>query len=361
MTHPIQAANQNPSRAQRAPARWTVYVLGAIATAMCISDPVRSIGSYCYSRVFRDHFALYRMHVENARLEAANTKMKSELVALRSGRSRSVQSERRIDEKVARLENLIEETTGMSISQLSSDFDSDRTLAASGQKSAPPRSRGKLAAILASPELAPKGRSPRASTLDASGKGGVGGAEDACKDTQCQIRELKKNIALVQPTRQKSIAATEPLEQRMDRLIWVMRVMPIGVPVAGEISSGFGRRRSPFSRHFSFHHGIDLSVGIGQEVVATGAGVVQRVAYNRTYGTLVDVAHTSGLVTRYAHLAKTLVKPGDSVVRGERIALSGSSGRSTGPHLHYEVIVKDRARNPKPFIMLADLLAQHVS
>ncbi len=87
---------------------------------------------------------------------------------------------------------------------------------------------------------------------------------------------------------------------------------------------------------------------------------MQRVAYNKTYGTLIDIEHVKGLVTRYAHLAKTLVRPGQRVSRGDLIALSGSSGRSTGPHLHYEVIHNGRARNPAPFMQLADRLADVV-
>jgi murein DD-endopeptidase MepM/ murein hydrolase activator NlpD len=126
--------------------------------------------------------------------------------------------------------------------------------------------------------------------------------------------------------------------------------------VDGEISSGFGKRHSPFSHRASFHHGIDLSLRIGSKVMATGEGIVTRVAYNRTYGKLVDIEHIPGLVTRYAHLTEARVRAGQRVRRGQVIALSGSTGRSTGPHLHYEVIHKGRARNPLPFVQLAQKL-----
>jgi murein DD-endopeptidase MepM/ murein hydrolase activator NlpD len=92
-------------------------------------------------------------------------------------------------------------------------------------------------------------------------------------------------------------------------------------------------------------------------VVVTGSGVVDRVAYNRTYGTVIYVKHAAGIVTRYAHLTKSLVKQGQKVSRGDLIALSGNTGRSTGPHLHYEVLFNDRPRDPRPFIELADELS----
>jgi murein DD-endopeptidase MepM/ murein hydrolase activator NlpD len=137
----------------------------------------------------------------------------------------------------------------------------------------------------------------------------------------------------------------------------VMRALPLGSPADGEISSEFGYRRSPFSRRASFHEGIDVSLRRGNRVVATGGGIVERVAYNRTYGTVIDVKHAPGLVTRYAHLNKSLVKQGQRVQRGELIALSGNTGRSTGPHLHYEVLFHDRPRDPRPFIEIADELS----
>jgi murein DD-endopeptidase MepM/ murein hydrolase activator NlpD len=147
------------------------------------------------------------------------------------------------------------------------------------------------------------------------------------------------------------------LRQRLEYALFVMRALPLGSPADGEISSEFGYRRSPFSRRSSFHEGIDVSLRRGNRVVATGGGIVERVAYNRTYGTVIDVKHAPGLVTRYAHLNKSFVKQGQRVHRGELIALSGNTGRSTGPHLHYEVLFRDSPRDPRPFIELADELA----
>jgi murein DD-endopeptidase MepM/ murein hydrolase activator NlpD len=106
----------------------------------------------------------------------------------------------------------------------------------------------------------------------------------------------------------------------------------------------------------SFHEGIDISLARGSSVLATADGRVVKVDFDGTYGWVIDIAHTPHLVTRYAHLSRPLVREGAVVERGDKIALSGSSGRSTGPHLHYEVRYKNAARDPKPFLALADKL-----
>jgi murein DD-endopeptidase MepM/ murein hydrolase activator NlpD len=94
--------------------------------------------------------------------------------------------------------------------------------------------------------------------------------------------------------------------------------------------------------------------------MATGAGKVVKVARDRTYGNMVDIEHAPGLVTRYAHLSKVYVFTGQRVERGAVIALSGNTGRSTGPHLHYEVRHNEQALNPAPFVQLAGRLAEFV-
>jgi murein DD-endopeptidase MepM/ murein hydrolase activator NlpD len=169
---------------------------------------------------------------------------------------------------------------------------------------------------------------------------------------------LQLPIVDAQPT-SSSATESDPRIEAINRIASVtkaLRVMPIGSPVEGEFTSGFGHRRSPFSRRSSFHEGVDISLPHGHNVLSTADGVVVNVAYDRTYGWMVDVEHAPDLVTRYAHLSRALVHEGDQVKRGDRIALSGSTGRSTGPHLHYEVRFKDVARDPKPFLALASKL-----
>lgn len=125
-----------------------------------------------------------------------------------------------------------------------------------------------------------------------------------------------------------------------------------GWPVArGWISSPFGRRIDPFSGKLAWHEGVDFATGkVGAEVQAVASGVVTFVGERQGYGLLVEVNHGNGYETLYAHDQKVLVKPGDIVKKGQVIALSGSSGRSTGPHVHFEVHKNGRVVDPASYI-----------
>ena len=130
--------------------------------------------------------------------------------------------------------------------------------------------------------------------------------------------------------------------------------VPSIYPVVPEKSihqtSSFGYRSDPINGSAKFHSGIDIGGPRGTDVYATGDGVVVRVEYNYYgYGVLVDIDHGFGYTTRYGHLLKATVIVGQRVSRGEKIAELGNSGRSTGPHLHYEVLYKDKPVNPWNF------------
>ena len=127
-------------------------------------------------------------------------------------------------------------------------------------------------------------------------------------------------------------------------------VQPSLWPVSGVLRSSFGSRTDPFSGEGAFHSGIDLSASIGTPVHATADGVIQWVGPNGRYGRLVVVDHGGGLQTYYGHLSQYLVVVGQEVRRNEVIALSGSSGRVTGPHLHYEVRVHGTPVNPYKYL-----------
>jgi len=122
-------------------------------------------------------------------------------------------------------------------------------------------------------------------------------------------------------------------------------------PAKGWLSSRFGRRVSPFTGAKEFHRGIDIATRMGAPVVASANGIVSSVSWDHGYGRVLSVRHGYGLVTRYAHLKKALVKKGQYVKRGETIALVGNTGRSTGPHLHYEVHLDRVAVNPLHYIL----------
>ena len=117
-------------------------------------------------------------------------------------------------------------------------------------------------------------------------------------------------------------------------------------PIAGWISSGFGNRRDPFTGGQDYHPGLDISGTHGQQVQAPADGTVTSVGYNGNYGNQILIDHGFGLVTRYAHLSRFDVAVGEQVRRGQVIGYVGSTGRSTNPHLHYEVLVNGRLTNP---------------
>jgi murein DD-endopeptidase MepM/ murein hydrolase activator NlpD len=120
------------------------------------------------------------------------------------------------------------------------------------------------------------------------------------------------------------------------------------LPLSGNflLSSSFGVRADPLTHLPSMHEGIDFVAPIGTPVLATAAGVVLRAEYAGAYGLMVEVAHADGFVTRYAHLKTIQVKPQDVIERHAAVGTLGNTGRSTGPHLHYEVIFKGRALHP---------------
>ena len=129
------------------------------------------------------------------------------------------------------------------------------------------------------------------------------------------------------------------------------RVIPSGRPLkAGYISSYFGRRTDPFTGKKKYHKGMDFVGKRGSEVLAVAAGVVTRAERNGGYGNMVEIRHADGYVTRYAHNQENLVKAGDRVEKGEPIAMLGSTGHSSGPHVHFEVRKDGKIVNPARFI-----------
>ncbi len=117
-------------------------------------------------------------------------------------------------------------------------------------------------------------------------------------------------------------------------------------PTRGGLTSFFGGRSDPFSGEPAYHSGIDISAEKGQPVYATADGVVQSAGYTGDYGNLIVLKHAFGLSTRYGHLSAYHVKTGDKVTRGDVIGYIGSTGRSTGAHLHYEILVNGQLMNP---------------
>lgn len=140
--------------------------------------------------------------------------------------------------------------------------------------------------------------------------------------------------------------------KRMMTLNEIMTAMPLSKPITTDyrVTSGYGTRIDPFRGSLAFHSGIDLAGHVGVQVRATSDGKVTFTGWKGAYGNTVDVEHGYGFVTRYGHLSRVLVKEGQVVKRGDVIAVQGSTGRSTGHHLHYEVRYQNKAINPRNFL-----------
>jgi len=149
-------------------------------------------------------------------------------------------------------------------------------------------------------------------------------------------------------------AKTEKLEREMRMYEAFLRsrgVIPSIWPVYGKLESGVGGRRNPFTgRGHEYHEGQDIDAAWGTPVEAAASGKVTIAGWQRGYGNVVYVDHGSGLSTRYGHLSKINVSVGQNVGTGEVIGLVGSTGRSTGPHLHYEVRINNQPVDPKPYL-----------
>lgn len=130
--------------------------------------------------------------------------------------------------------------------------------------------------------------------------------------------------------------------------------VPTGLPVTGYITDGFGVRRNPFSGEGrESHEGMDISVAFGTPVSSTADGLVVHASPYAGYGNLVILYHSNGITTRYGHLSRITVEVGQRVKRGEQIGLAGSTGRSTGPHVHYEIRENDQPIDPTRYAGMA--------
>lgn len=118
----------------------------------------------------------------------------------------------------------------------------------------------------------------------------------------------------------------------------------------GRLSSGFGRRKAPKRGASTYHKGVDWATPVGTAVVASSGGTVAKAGWGSGYGYVVYINHADGRQTRYGHLSKVLVKPGQQVSQGQKIALSGNTGRSTGPHLHFEILIGGSQVNPLEYL-----------
>ena len=155
------------------------------------------------------------------------------------------------------------------------------------------------------------------------------------------------------------IAAVKGSLVQIAKLRELMRYLPLSAPLPGQltVTSPFGMRLDPFLDRMSLHPGMDFHQAFGSAIHATGAGKVVIAHYWGGYGNMVEIDHGNGIMTRYGHMSRLNVAEGQNVVRGQVLGYIGSTGRSTGPHLHYEVRLNGVAVNPAPFLRAATMLA----
>jgi murein DD-endopeptidase MepM/ murein hydrolase activator NlpD len=138
---------------------------------------------------------------------------------------------------------------------------------------------------------------------------------------------------------------------RWDDLRKLIQIIPLATPSDHYyLASGYGKRRDPVNGRWAMHHGVDMAGVYRSQVRSTAPGVVVSVGWNGNYGRMIEIDHGQGIRTRYGHLRRILVRRGQKVGFREKIGEMGNSGRSTGTHLHYEVTVNGKTRDPLKFI-----------
>ncbi|MBN8549050.1 MAG: M23 family metallopeptidase [Deltaproteobacteria bacterium] len=287
---------------------------------------VYMLGDYARLQLLRieNYLSLSRLNSEHQKLIHSNESLRTQVTTLKSAQNKNANYQQDVKERLELLASVIESATALGVFE--------------------------------------KGSVNGSSKKRASAKDGLGGAEIDCNSTQrfAECRRLMSgndtkgsDLLSLSSTTQYSQA---DLVAQLDRYIEALKVIPFGLPAQGDLSSPFGVRLSPFTHTVRMHEGLDFSLSRGSNIYASAYGTVKSIQRNSTYGLVVDIEHNGRLVTRYAHLSRVLVKEGQKVSRGDVIALAGSSGLSTGPHLHFEVLVDGRPRDPSRFLALAKQL-----
>ena len=167
------------------------------------------------------------------------------------------------------------------------------------------------------------------------------------KDSPLSEEDLKATIEQMSADLDFRDAFQGKIEAKLLQKSVLREMLPNSSPVeAAYSSSSYGWRIDPMSGHRAFHEGLDFPASVGMPVFAAADGIVITAVQTPDYGNLLKIDHGSGLETRYAHNSRLLVKPGDRVMKGQKIALIGSTGRSTGPHLHYEIRLNGNPLDP---------------
>lgn len=181
---------------------------------------------------------------------------------------------------------------------------------------------------------------------------GRGGAEPAAGARAMTLAELQNELERIARGVEHRADYMDVIESELVSAQVRRALLPQNTPVSeGFVGSGYGMRTDPFTGQLVMHAGVDFAAPTGTPIYAAAGGVVASAETNPVYGNKVEIDHGNGLSTLYAHASKLVVKTGDIVKRGQKIAEVGSTGRSTGPHLHFEVHVKGVPQNPSKFLL----------
>jgi murein DD-endopeptidase MepM/ murein hydrolase activator NlpD len=183
---------------------------------------------------------------------------------------------------------------------------------------------------------------------------GRGGAESSMPSRPLSVPEFADLMAQLSHQIDERTDQLGVLEALLVQNSANRKFMPTLAPIIdGWFSSNFGYRIDPFNGQRSFHEGIDFPAETGTPIVAAASGKVVTAEWHPEYGRMIEIDHGNGLLSRYAHTSRMLVKVGDLVVRGQEVGTVGSTGRSTGPHLHFEVRLNGVPQNPARFLQTA--------
>jgi murein DD-endopeptidase MepM/ murein hydrolase activator NlpD len=161
---------------------------------------------------------------------------------------------------------------------------------------------------------------------------------------------LPQQLSFLAGSVSESGQSLRALGRFMERTRPTLLAMPFRWPVRGPLNSRFGQRQSPWTGEFEFHRGLDISAGRGTPVYAPASATVYFAGYVGEYGNTVILDHGHDLRSLYGHLQEARVRPGERVERGQLIALTGNTGRTSGPHLHYEIQIRGQAVDPRQFL-----------
>jgi len=177
------------------------------------------------------------------------------------------------------------------------------------------------------------------------GRGGalVQGRPLTLEEVQATLKDLEQLTG--ERTDLLTVMESRLIDQRLKKMM-----VPTQNPVNAPVGSRFGWRIDPFTGRSALHTGLDFQATVGQPIVSAAGGVVVTSELHSEYGNMVEIDHGNGLVTRYGHASRLLVKKGDLIKRGQQVALVGTTGRSTGPHLHFEVLVLGVQQDPARFL-----------